>query len=264
MPIEQREALFFTQGALITDITGSAFLPYQDTLKNLPIEITFHYTEANFCITQCKIKLDENALLKQGYQLSPVKPYLSTIEENVQLPIIKAYHRLQWEVQSRFCGQCGHGLITVSPSSAEKRCSQCQVSFFPRFSPAVIVVVQKEDKILLARSPHFPEGMYSALAGFIDLGETAEMAVHREVQEEVGIQITHLQYIGSQTWPFPDSFMIGFSATYLSGELNIDTKELESAQWFSLNALPKLPGKASIARTIIDKVQRNYEAQRTI
>src|ERR1700722_8943106 len=110
-----------------------------------------------------------------------------------------------------------------------------------------MVLIQKGNEILLGRSAHFKPGVYSALAGFIDIGETAEMAAHREVKEEVGLEITELEYFGSQSWPFPDSFMLAFKAKYLRGEINIDTKELEDARWFNLNNLPAIPPHPSIS-----------------
>lgn len=117
-----------------------------------------------------------------------------------------------------------------------------------------MVLIQKEDKILLARSPHFQPGFYSAIAGFIDLGETAEHAAHREVKEELGIEITDLEYFSTQTWPFPDSFMIAFKAKYLDGELKLDENEIEDAGWFGAQDLPMLPPSSSIARQLIESV----------
>ena len=114
-------------------------------------------------------------------------------------------------------------------------------------------MVEKEDEILLGRAPHFEPGIYSALAGFVELGETAEEALHREVKEEVGLEVCDLKYQGSQTWPFPDSFMIAFSARYQSGVLSC-SDELEDAQWFKKSALPPLHPTGSISRRLIDRV----------
>jgi NAD+ diphosphatase len=111
------------------------------------------------------------------------------------------------------------------------------------------------DKILLARSPHFTLGVYSVLAGFIEPGETAEEAVIREVREEVGLEIKNITYFGSQPWPFPSNLMLGFTAEYASGNINMDPKEIEDAQWFSLNQLPILPQKISLARQMIDNLR---------
>lgn len=133
------------------------------------------------------------------------------------------------------------------------------MSFFPRFSPAVIVLIYNEDEVLLARSLHFSLGTYSAIAGFIDIGESAEQAVHREVKEELNIAITNLECFGSQTWPFPDSFMIAFKAQYLSGIVTPDPKEIEDARWFNLNALPQLPSSASIAKQLIESLSLNVD-----
>ena len=116
-----------------------------------------------------------------------------------------------------------------------------------------MVMIQKDEEFLLARSPHFIPGMYSALAGFSEPGETLEETVHREVYEEVGIRIKNIRYFASQPWPFPHSLMIAFHADYESGEINIDPNEIEDANWFSVNKLPnRLPGLISISRKLID------------
>jgi NAD+ diphosphatase len=152
---------------------------------------------------------------------------------------------------TRFCGRCGAENLMKQDEMA-KICPSCDFITFPRLSPAIIVRITKGDRILLARSPGFPHGMYSVLAGFVEPGESLETGVHREVFEEVGVRITDLRYFGSQPWPFPDSLMIGFVARYQSGEIRCDGVEIEDAGWFSRDQMPELPGPLSISRALID------------
>jgi NAD+ diphosphatase len=133
-----------------------------------------------------------------------------------------------------------------------KECPRCGLLVFPRLSPAIIVLVERGHQMLLGRPRHFPPGLYSVIAGFVEPGETLEDAVMREVQEEVGIAIKDLRYFGSQSWPFPHSLMVGFTATYAGGEISLDEMEMEDAGWFTADNLPTLPGKISIARELID------------
>ena len=134
-----------------------------------------------------------------------------------------------------------------------------RITWFPRTSPAVIVLVEREGKALLAHARRFTEGLYSVLAGFVEPGETLEEAVAREIQEEVGIQVTDIRYFGSQPWPFPDSFMVGFTARYESGEIRVDGNEITQADWFSPNELPTIPDQVSIARRLIDWFDRHRQ-----
>lgn len=149
-----------------------------------------------------------------------------------------------------FCSNCGSKLSN-NVQSAEKQCMSCKQIFYPNLAPAVMVLIHKDNEVLLVRSPHFKPGIYGAIAGFIDCGETAEAAAIREVKEEVGLEITNLAYFGTQSWPFPNSFMIAYSAEYLSGDLRIDYNELEDARWFSMNNLPELLPFPSIVHQIV-------------
>ena len=124
--------------------------------------------------------------------------------------------------------------------------------YHPRISPATIVLVRRGDEILLARSPGFPKGVYSILAGFVEPGESLEKTVEREVREETGIEVANVRYFGSESWPFPNSLMVGFLADYASGELRMDPEELEDAGWYRRDALPTRPPRLSIARRMID------------
>ncbi|AGB03266.1 NAD(+) diphosphatase [Methanoregula formicica] len=152
---------------------------------------------------------------------------------------------------TRFCGLCGSE-TRQSKEERAKVCAACGQVTYPRMSPAIIVLIRKDDQILLARSPRFPPKFHSVIAGFVAPGETLEEAVRREVREEVGIEIANIRYLGSEPWPFPDSLMIGFVADYAGGEIVIDNNEIVSAGWFDRASLPELPRKMSIARALID------------
>ena len=165
----------------------------------------------------------------------------------------RALQLLDWDRNHQFCGRCG----TPTQAKREERvrvCPACRLSAYPRVAPAVMALIKKQDRILLARSPHFPPGMYSALAGFVEPGESLEQCLAREVAEEVGVQISNTRYFASQPWPFPHSLMIAFVCEWKSGELTPQAGEIEAANWFEVLQLPKLPSKISIARRLIDAV----------
>lgn len=245
-------AIFFVEDKIILHATShEPMLPLQETLAQLNAQIESAYFCNPVVIIKCQITQDEEALLKMQLKISAFRPFLAHTQPQLQMLTLKAYHWLNWDRQSRYCGQCG-SLLKNQFTVTEKTCAQCSVSFFPRFSPAVMVVVRRANEILLARSSHFKLGVYSAIAGFVDVGETAEMAAHREVKEETGIEIDNLRYFSTQTWPFPDSFMLAFKANYVSGELKVDINELEDARWFRVDALPMLPTRPSISRMLID------------
>ena len=140
------------------------------------------------------------------------------------------------------------------------QCDQCGLSAYPRISPAVMVLVKRGRELLLARSPHFKPGVFSALAGFVEAGETLEDCAAREVKEEVGIDIGHLQYFSSQSWPFPNSLMVAFFAEYAGGEITPDPTEIEAADWFDIDELPRLPDTVSIARRLIEGALAQHHA----
>lgn len=164
----------------------------------------------------------------------------------------KAYSVINWDKNHQFCGRCGHRTRYKS-GAFERICDNCGLSLYPRISPSIIVLIQKNDTILMSRSPHFPPGAYGLIAGFVEAGESIEDAVHREVKEEVDIKVKNLRYFGSQSWPFPDSLMIGFTAEYASGDIHIDQQEIEAADWYSYDNLPGRPSSSiSIAKKLID------------
>lgn len=138
-------------------------------------------------------------------------------------------------------------------------CPKCGFASFPRLSPAAITADIKDGRILLAHAKHFKEKTYSIIAGFVELGETLEECVKREVMEEVGIEDDNIRYFGSQPWPFPNSLMLGFTAEYKSGEITVDGVEIGEAGWFTPANLPEIPSNLSIARKLIDWYEDTYK-----
>jgi NAD+ diphosphatase len=187
-----------------------------------------------------------------------LRTLFGTVEDDLFILAGRAVQILHWHREHQFCGKCGTAMQNRQTELA-RICPACGFVSFPRLSPAVIMAVTKGDHILLARAPRFPSGMFSTLAGFVEPGETLEEAVEREVREEVNIRIGNIRYVASQPWPFPHSIMIGFSATYLDGEIEVDNDEIEDARWFSAQDLPLLPSKITIARLLID----NFITSRT-
>lgn len=157
-----------------------------------------------------------------------------------------------WHTSFKFCPRCATELDIHSGEFA-KVCPSCGHHQYPRISPCIIVLVKKGKQCLLAHAAKFASGRYSTLAGFIEAGESAESAVIREVQEEVGIKVKDVEYCFSQSWPFPHSFMLGFFAEYESGDITPDGFEILDADWFGVDSLPSLPPRFTIARRLIDK-----------
>lgn len=168
----------------------------------------------------------------------------------------RAYQVLEWDRSHRYCGACG----TPTERHAMQRarvCPTCGMAQYPRLTPAMMALVRRDDALLLARSPRFPEGMFSALAGFVEPGETLEGCVRREVEEEVGIRVGGLRYFASQSWPFPHSLMVAYIADYVEGDIRIDGEEIVEAAWFPPTALPRIPAELSIAGHLIRTVARS-------
>ena len=197
------------------------------------------------------LELPENAVPPAGMKFVDLRQAYSEINEGCFALINKAVQVMEWDRTNQFCSRCGKKTLQKQGERG-KECPACGELFYPRISPAVIVLIRRGDEVLLARSPHFPKDMYSLIAGFVEPGESAEDAVIREIREEVGLEIKNIRYFGTQAWPFPNSLMIGFTAEYASGEIKPDGVEIEDAHWFSDKELPVLPGKISISRKLID------------
>ncbi len=194
--------------------------------------------------------VEDDAEAAAGWRFCDLFSVYGMAGEEVWMAAGRAQQIVEWERTNRFCGRCG---IPNELAAGERamRCPQCRLLRFPQLSPAIITLVHRGDEVLLARSHRFPEGLYSALAGFVEPGETVEGALIREVEEEVGIRVTNLEYRGSQPWPFPNSLMLGFFAEYESGDIVLEEAEIAAAEWFPVDALPNIPGSISIANRLI-------------
>jgi NAD+ diphosphatase len=179
------------------------------------------------------------------------------LDENLIWIAGRANQLVNWNHSHQYCGSCGEPTVFKTDERA-KICPQCSLTNYPRLSPAVIVAVVKDDRILLGRNKRFKLPFYSVLAGFVEPGETLEQCVQREIREEVGITVKNIRYFGSQPWPFPDSLMIAFTAEYADGDIVLDGSEIIDAAWFEKDNLPKIPPRISIARQLIEWFIHNH------
>lgn len=210
--------------------------------------------------TQCwAAEAPKEAAAPPGMSWEGLRTLFSVLDDAHFALAGRALQLLDWDRTHQFCGRCAarteaHAIERV------RVCPACKLSAYPRVAPAVMALVTRGDELLLARSPHFPRGMYSALAGFVEPGESLEQCLAREVAEEVGVQVANPRYVASQSWPFPHSLMIAFVCDWASGEIRPQESEIEEAKWFKVLQLPKLPSKISIARRLIDVQVANIRA----
>ncbi|MEO7941507.1 MAG: NAD(+) diphosphatase [Burkholderiaceae bacterium] len=177
----------------------------------------------------------------QGYQWRKLRSLFGAIDEGLLAITGRAFQIVEWARTHRFCGACAS---PTAPMAGERcvHCTQCGHHAYPRISPAMMVLIQRGESILLARHLNSPTGLFTALAGFVEAGESLEEAIHREVLEEVGLQVRDIRYFGSQPWPFPHSLMVAFTAQYAGGEIVLDANEIAEAAWFGPDdALPAMP-----------------------
>lgn len=261
--LENDYGLFFCADSLLIRKESQTFLfSFQEIFSNNIQKIM----EKEYCFIGktgekrvYAIELSQKEAEQGDYILFPIRKILETADLEKKQLIFQGKQLLYWHQTTRFCGACG-ALTKLSETETAKICQECQRIIFPSCSPAVIATVERGNEILLGRQPHFSPGVYSTLAGFIAPGETGEQALVREVWEEVSIKIHKINYFGSQMWPFPNSFMIGYQAQYAEGEIELDGYELEDARWFTVENLPLLPSEISISRWLIDDfIKRNSE-----
>ena len=243
----------FKDDRLLVETDGSsARIPCVRELADIGLEpVSEHYLgrlDQRHCFAADVVK---EAQAPDGMVFQGLRQLFGSLEEELFSVAGRAFQIVNWGRTHQFCGRCGSPTRHHDTDRALE-CPECGLISFPRVSPAVICLVERGREFLLARNARFPKSRYSILAGFVEPGETLEEAVAREIREEVGIEVGHIRYFGSQPWPFPHSLMVGFTARHESGEIRIDGEEIVDAGWYSPENLPELPDSISISRQIID------------
>lgn len=189
-----------------------------------------------------------------GLVFSDLRRLMATLDPAVWNIAGRGTQITDWYRDHQFCGRCG-ARMEQSAGDRSMKCPACGLVAYPRLSPAVIVLVEHPDGTALLANNVAWRGsrpMYSTLAGFVEPGESLEDCIHREIREEVGIEVGDIRYFDSQSWPFPNSLMLGFFATWVSGEITPAPDEIADAQWFGRDSLPTISPRGSIARQLID------------
>ena len=185
-----------------------------------------------------------------GYEWCDLRKSYYKLSPELYQKAGKCHELLYWDSNTKFCGICGSPMQMHTMIS--KRCTGCGKEIWPQLATAIIVLIRKGDQVLLVHARNFKGNFDSLVAGFVETGESLEEAVHREVMEETGLEITNLRYFGSQPWPYPCGLMVGFNADYVEGDVHLQRSELSCGGWFSKDNLPQIPEKLSIARMILD------------
>ena len=196
----------------------------------------------------------------EGFTVISLRDVLMVAGEEIFALACRAVQLLDWQDTHRFCGRCGEPNKSSDKEHA-LTCDGCDINNYPRISPCVIVLVTRGDHCLLARNHSWPVNRFSAVAGYLEAGESAEQALHREVFEEVGVEIDNIRYIGSQSWPYPGQLMLGFIANAVTDEITVDGIEIAEAGWFRYD---QLPGPTAPIGIIAGRLVQQYVAEATL
>ncbi|MDP2227128.1 MAG: NAD(+) diphosphatase [Moraxellaceae bacterium] len=237
---------------LLADDPAASVLPELRDASWLGLpEISRHYLGTLDGKGLYAVAVADDVLPPEGYRFEDLRRLLGQVDDSLFGVAGRAFQILEWDRNHRHCGRCGTLTAADARGERSKVCPACGFSQYPRINPCVIVVVTRGEELLLARAQRFNRPMYSALAGFIEAGESAEETLVREVQEEVGVQVGAPRYFGSQSWPFPGNLMLGFHAEYRSGDIVLQEEEIADARFFHFSELPPIPPAGSIAHALI-------------
>ena len=239
-------------------VTASGQLPAVEVIDQHDIEaVRRQYLGALSGVHCYSLELENHQAAPEGLEFRDLRMLFGSLDATQHAVAGRAVQIVEWDRTHQFCGACGQKTV-LAELDRSRSCPDCQIPMYPRLAPAMIVAVERGNEILLGRSAHFPPGIFSVLAGFVEPGESAEEAVIREVFEETRIVCDNVRYFNSQAWPFPNSLMLGFTAQYVSGEISTDQDELEDAKWCPVDDLPTtFPGNISISQWLLnDFVER--------
>ena len=252
--VDDKDWLFLVSDAkvVVLENNGAVSLPRLGDVRAAGLDVAESEFIGTLGATACRAALaPPSEGLNKNARLFPIRRLFPGLAQGLFQAAGCANQIIIWRGNTRFCGRC------ASPTRPRKQeraavCTVCGHVVYPKISPAIIVAVVKDGRILLARSPRFPSDMHSVLAGFAEIGESLETCLLREVWEETGIRVQNPRYFGSQPWPYPDSLMVAFTAEYLSGDIRLQGSEIAHAKWYAPHELPKIPDHGSIARRLID------------
>ena len=194
--------------------------------------------------------VDELEELNEDLEYIAKRHLYRHLDEDSLTLISRAFQIYDWIYKQKFCARTGNQLSEVR-DDLSKFCSNCERDYFPKMSPCILVAVTNKDRILLVKHNNHIRPLSTVIAGFVELGESLEECVKREVREEVGLQVTNIKYLESQSWPFPNQLMMAFSAEAINDEIEIDTNEILEAGWYQTNNLPLIPPEPSLSNKLI-------------
>ncbi|MEQ8693395.1 MAG: NAD(+) diphosphatase [Pseudomonadales bacterium] len=242
----------FTRGELVCSKAQGVPEPITaDDFRWFDMEVSSKHFLGHYLNRPCWAVAAQGSVA-EGFITTGLRGLLGRTNQSLFYLAGRAQQIIEWHESHKFCGRCGEPMQDHHIDRA-KQCGSCKLICYPRLSPSIIVLITKGKEMLLARNAAWPNGMYSTLAGFVEPGESVEQCLHREVFEEVGLRVKNLRYFGSQSWPFPNSLMLGFHAQYDSGEIVCQADEIADAQWFSADNLPQIPPKTAISGWLIEE-----------
>ena len=251
--MERKYWFVFCKGDLLLEKTtdGQYTIPYQEEAPTALKEWTNVHTITPFGDDDVRTyTIDGPVIDNPRYEMCGLRATYNKLPHDLYQIAGKCQEILYWDANTRFCGVCG-GPMKMN-TEISKRCTHCGKEIWPLLATAIIVLIHREDKVLLVHARNFRGKFFGLVAGFVETGETLEEAVVREVHEEVGIKIKNIRYFASQPWPYPFGLMVGFTADYAGGEVHLQKEELSQGGWFTRDNMPPIPDKASIARRLID------------